>query len=87
MKEVVLDTETTGLSVHDGHRIVEIGCIELDNQIPTKKKFHCYLNPYSDKFLDLSSRLSSSLRDWYNCCVQLCHIFAKDSNHRLSCKY
>ncbi len=45
MKEVVLDTETTGLSVKDGHRIVEIGCVELDNLIPTSKKFHCYLNP------------------------------------------
>ena len=64
MKEVVLDTETTGLSVKDGHRIVEIGCIELDNLIPTKKIFHCYLNPerkvsesalkvhgYTDEFL------------------------------------
>ena len=64
MKEVVLDTETTGLSVKDGHRIVEIGCIEIDNLIPTSKKFHCYLNPerkvsekalevhgYTDKFL------------------------------------
>ena len=45
MIEVVLDTETTGLKVKDGHRIVEIGCIELENQIPTSKKFHCYLNP------------------------------------------
>ena len=45
MKEIILDTETTGLSVSDGHRIVEIGCIELENQIPTKNKFHCYLNP------------------------------------------
>ena len=64
MKEIVLDTETTGLSVKDGHRIVEIGCIELDNLIPTKNKFHYYLNPerkvseealkihgYSDEFL------------------------------------
>ena len=64
MKEIVLDTETTGISVKEGHRIVEIGCIELDNLIPTKKNFHCYLNPerkvsenafkihgYSDKFL------------------------------------
>ena len=64
MKEVVLDTETTGISVKDGHRLVEIGCIELDNLIPTKNKFHCYLNPerkvsekalevhgYSDEFL------------------------------------
>tara|TARA_B100000989_G_C19503374_1_gene455314 strand:+ start:1081 stop:1746 length:666 start_codon:yes stop_codon:yes gene_type:complete len=45
MKEVVLDTETTGLSVKDGHRVVEIGCIELENFIPTNNKFHCYLNP------------------------------------------
>ena len=45
MKEVVLDTETTGLSVKEGHRIVEIGCIELENLIPTSKQFHCYLNP------------------------------------------
>ncbi len=64
MKEIVLDTETTGISVVDGHRIVEIGCIELDELIPTQKKFHCYLNPerkvsekalkvhgYTDKFL------------------------------------
>ena len=45
MKEVVLDTETTGISIKEGHRIVEIGCIELDNLIPTKNKFHYYLNP------------------------------------------
>ena len=64
MIEVVLDTETTGLSVAKGHRIVEIGCIELNNQIPTNKTFHCYLNPqrkvsedakkvhgYTDEFL------------------------------------
>ena len=64
MIEIVLDTETTGLSVKEGHRIVEIGCIELENQIPTKKFFHCLLNPerkvseeafkihsYSDEFL------------------------------------
>ena len=64
MNEVILDTETTGLSVKDGHRIVEIGCIELNNLIPTSKKFHCYLNPerkvsekalavhgYTDQFL------------------------------------
>ena len=64
MKEIVLDTETTGLSVKDGHRIVEIGCVELENLIPTKNKFHCYLNPerkvsekalavhgYNDEFL------------------------------------
>ena len=56
MKEVVLDTETTGISVRDGHRIVEIGCIELDNLIPTKKTFHCYLNPetkVSEKALEV----------------------------------
>ena len=45
MKEVILDTETTRLSVRDGHRIVEIGCIELENLIPTKNRFHSYLNP------------------------------------------
>ena len=56
MKEVVLDTETTGLSIKDGHRIVEIGCIELDNLIPTSNKFHCYLNPerrVSEKALEV----------------------------------
>ena len=45
MKEVVLDTETTGISIKEGHRIVEIGCIEFENLIPTKNIFHCYLNP------------------------------------------
>jgi len=45
MKEIVLDTETTGISVKEGHRIVEIGCIELDDLIPTNNKFHFYLNP------------------------------------------
>ena len=56
MKEVVLDTETTGLSVKDGHRIVEIGCIELENLIPTKNRFHRYLNPerkVSEKALEV----------------------------------
>ena len=64
MLEVILDTETTGLSIIEKHRIVEIGCIELENQIPTNKIFHEYLNPqrsvsedaykvhgYSDNFL------------------------------------
>tara|TARA_B100001109_G_scaffold74744_1_gene61287 strand:- start:154 stop:816 length:663 start_codon:yes stop_codon:yes gene_type:complete len=71
MKEIVLDTETTGISVKDGHRIVEIGCIELDNLIPTQNKFHCYLNPerkvsekafevhgYSDEFLSKQMKFS-----------------------------
>ena len=71
MKEVVLDTETTGFSIKEGHRIVEIGCIELDNLIPTKNKFHCYLNPerkvsekafevhgYSDEFLSKQMKFS-----------------------------
>ena len=56
MKEIVLDTETTGISVKEGHRIVEIGCIELENLIPTKNKFHCYLNPerkVSEKALEV----------------------------------
>ena len=46
MKEIVLDTETTGISVKEGHRVVEIGCIELENLIPTKSSFHCYLINY-----------------------------------------
>ena len=71
MKEIILDTETTGISVDDGHRIVEIGCIELDNQIPTGEKFHCYLNPerkvseqafkvhgYNDEFLSKQKKFS-----------------------------
>ena len=71
MKEVVLDTETTGISVKEGHRIVEIGCIELDNLIPTKNKFHCYLNPerkvsekalevhgYTDEFLAFQKKFT-----------------------------
>ena len=56
MKEVVLDTETTGISVKDGHRLVEIGCIELENLTPTKNRFHCYLNPerkVSEKALEV----------------------------------
>ena len=56
MIEIVLDTETTGISVKDGHRIVEIGCIELDNLVPTKNKFHCYINPerkVSEKALEI----------------------------------
>jgi len=56
MKEIILDTETTGISVKEGHRIVEIGCIELENLIPTKKTFHCYLNPetkVSEKALEV----------------------------------
>ena len=56
MREVVLDTETTGISVKDGHRLVEIGCIELENLIPTKNRFHCYLNPerkVSEKALEV----------------------------------
>ena len=71
MKEVVLDTETTGLSVKDGHRIVEIGCIELEDLIPTKNRFHCYLNPerkvskkalevhgYNDEFLSKQKKFN-----------------------------
>jgi DNA polymerase-3 subunit epsilon len=71
MKEIVLDTETTGISTKDGHRIVEIGCMELENLIPTKNKFHCYLNPerkvsekalevhgYTDEFLATQKKFS-----------------------------
>tara|TARA_B100000212_G_scaffold186856_1_gene140939 strand:- start:5 stop:670 length:666 start_codon:yes stop_codon:yes gene_type:complete len=79
MKEVVLDTETTGLSVKDGHRIVEIGCIELENLIPTKKQFHCYLNPerkvsekalavhgYTDEFLADKMRFKDIVEEFLN---------------------
>jgi len=71
MKEIVLDTETTGISIKEGHRIVEIGCIELENLIPTKNKFHCYLNPerkvsekalevhgYTDEFLSTHKKFN-----------------------------
>ena len=66
MKEVVLDTETTGLSVKDGHRLVEIGCIELDNLVPTSNKFHCYLNPerkVSEKALEVHGYTNQFLAD------------------------
>ena len=79
MKEVVLDTETTGLSVKEGHRIVEIGCIELENLIPTKKKFHCYLNPekkvsekafavhgYNDEFLSKQKKFNEIGEEFLN---------------------
>ena len=77
MKEIVLDTETTGLDIKDGHRIVEIGCIELENLIPTKKSFHCYLNPerkvseqafkvhgYSDDFLAKQKKFSEIVEEF-----------------------
>jgi len=77
MKEIVLDTETTGISVKEGHRIVEIGCIELDNLIPTKSRFHCYLNPerkvsekafevhgYSDSFLSDKMKFGEIAEDF-----------------------
>ena len=66
MKEVVLDTETTGISTRDGHRIVEIGCIELDNFIQTENKFHCYLNPerkVSEKAFEIHGYSDSFLSD------------------------
>ena len=66
MKEVVLDTETTGLSVKDGHRIVEIGCVELENFVPTSNKFHVYLNPerkVSEKALEVHGYNDEFLSD------------------------
>jgi len=79
MKEVILDTETTGLFVKDGHRIVEIGCIELDDLVPTKNRFHCYLNPerkvsekalevhgYTDEFLSKQEKFSDVVGDFLN---------------------
>ena len=71
MKEIILDTETTGLDVKDGHRIVEIGCLEIDNFVLTSQKFHSYLNPerkvseqafkvhgYTDTFLAVQKKFS-----------------------------
>ncbi len=79
MKEIILDTETTGLSVKEGHRIVEIGCIELEDLIPTQKKFHCYLNPerkvsekalevhgYTDEFLADKKKFSEVVDEFLN---------------------
>ena len=79
MKEIILDTETTGLSVKDGHRIVEIGCLELENLVPTKNKFHCYLNPgrkvseqalkvhgYTDQFLSDKKKFVDVVDDFLN---------------------
>ena len=71
MLEIILDTETTGLSIDQNHRIVEIGCIELKDQIPTKNVYHQYINPersvspeafkvhgYSDNFLSNKKKFS-----------------------------
>ena len=79
MLEVILDTETTGLSTAANHKIVEIGCIELKNQIPTNKTFHAYLNPqrpvsedafkvhgYSDKFLSNKKMFSEIVEEFLN---------------------
>ena len=79
MKEIILDTETTGISVKEGHRLVEIGCIELDNLIPTKNKFHCYLNPernvsekalevhgYTDDFLSTKKKFIEIVEEFLN---------------------
>ena len=79
MKEIILDTETTGISVKEGHRIVEIGCIELDNLIPTERRFHCYLNPerkvsekaleihgYTDEFLSKQKKFDEIGEEFLN---------------------
>ena len=79
MKEIVLDTETTGLFTKDGHRIVEIGCIELDNLVQTKNRFHCYLNPerkvsekafevhgYTDEFLSKQKKFDQIVDEFLN---------------------
>ena len=77
MKEIVLDTETTGISIKEGHRVVEIGCVEIENLIPTKRQFHCYLNPerkvsdaalkvhgYSDEFLSKQKKFNEIFEDF-----------------------
>ena len=91
MKEIVLDTETTGISVKEGHRIVEIGCIELDNLISTKKQFHCYLNPerkvsekaleihgYTDDFLSKQKKFSEVVDEFLDFTEE--HCFAKQAS-------
>ena len=77
MIEIILDTETTGLSVAQGHRIVEIGCIELNNLMPTKRSFHYYINPerkvsdeafkvhgYSDEFLSKQKKFDEIVEEF-----------------------
>ena len=79
MLEVILDTETTGLSTADNHKIVEIGCVELNNQIPTNNIFHEYINPqravsedaykvhgYSNKFLSDKKIFSEIVENFLN---------------------
>ena len=79
MIEVILDTETTGLSVKEGHRIIEIGCVEIENLIPTKNFFHCYLNPgrkvsesalkvhgYTDEFLSDKKKFKEIGQEFLN---------------------
>ena len=79
MLEVILDTETTGLSTSTKHRIVEIGCVELKDQISTNKVFHTYINPqrevsedafkmhgYSAKFLSDKKVFSEVVEDFLN---------------------
>ena len=79
MLEVILDTETTGLSISEKHRVIEIGCIELENQIPTNKIFHEYLNPqrpvskdaykihgYTDEFLSNKKIFSEIAENFLN---------------------
>ena len=79
MNEIILDTETTGLSVREGHRIVEIGCIEIKDLVPTTNKFHCYLNPerkvsvkalevhgYTDQFLSNQKKFKDIVDDFLN---------------------
>ena len=87
MLEVILDTETTGLSTREKHRIVEIGCVELKNQIPTKKIFHEYINPqrsvsedaykihgYSDEFLSDKKTFSEICEDVFSQYWMTCFI-------------
>jgi DNA polymerase-3 subunit epsilon len=79
MLEVILDTETTGISISEKHKIIEIGCIELNNLIPTNNVFHAYLNPerpvsaeafkvhgYSDQFLSKQKLFSEISENFLN---------------------
>ena len=61
MRQIVLDTETTGLEVGKGHRIIEIGCVELLERRPTQRKFHRYLNP--QRAIDEGARAVTGIDD------------------------
>ena len=98
MLEVILDTETTGLSTTQKHRIVEIGCIELNNQIATGKVFHTYINPqrsvsedafkvhrYTDDFLSKKKTFGEIAEDFLSFVDRLSYFCC--SSETLDCAF